>query len=814
MRLLGSLLPSIESASAIDPEPGSTYLDAEHVVILMQENRSFDHMFGRLRGVRGFNDPRAVTLPDQKPVWLQTNAAGKTSAPFHLDLKRSKATWLGSLPHSWRDQTDARNNGNHDGWLDAKISGRKECSGMPLTLGYYDREDIPFYYALADAFTICDQHFCSSLTGTTPNRLYLWTGTIREREEAASKANVRNSDVDYDSAARWTTFPERLEEAGVSWKVYQNELSLPTGFTKEEDAWLANFTDNPLEWFEQYQARFSENYRRHIAERAVALPGELERLRNSSVPANTAAARERRRKLTELEKELKRVTADRPVFTDEALARLSSRERSLRSRAFTDNSADPSYRQLATLRYRHGGQRREMAIPKGDVLHQFREDVGRGQLPTVSWLVAPENFSDHPSSPWYGAWYVAEVMDILTSNAEVWKKTIFLLTYDENDGYFDHVPPFVAPDPDNPESGKTSAGIDTGVEYLHLTQDLQSHPPREARGGPVGLGYRVPLLVVSPWSRGGFVCSQVFDHTSVLQLLEKVLGHRVGREVRETNISLWRRVVCGDLSTAFRPFELRKAEPLPHQKKEAFLEQVHQAQFQPMPSGYRELSAADLEQYARAGSAPWMPRQEPGVRASAALPYELSACGALIDSSRRFEIVLEARNEMFGQASAGSPFHVYTPGKYRDRIDLRTRAYAVAAGERVSDSWELAGFAGGVYYLRVCGPNGFFREFRGSKDDPQIDMKCRYLRTGDIELLATSRLTEPVTLLVADLSYKTDNRSLLLTPTDARSIVLPLTRSHSWYDFSVTVAGEDRFLRRFAGRVETGKHGFSDPAMA
>jgi len=161
-------------------------MDAEHVVILMQENRSFDHVYGRLRGVRGFNDPRAVTLPDGKPVWLQSNAAGDTYAPFHLDLKKSKVTWLGSLPHSWRDQTDARNHGNHDGWLDAKPSGHKECAGMPLTLGYYDRQDIPFYYALADAFTVCDQHFCSSLTATTPNRLHLWTGTIREQQVASA----------------------------------------------------------------------------------------------------------------------------------------------------------------------------------------------------------------------------------------------------------------------------------------------------------------------------------------------------------------------------------------------------------------------------------------------------------------------------------------------------------------------------------------------------------------------------------------------------------------------------------------------------
>ena len=84
-------------------------------------------------------------------------------------------------------------------------------------------------------------------------------------------------------------------------------------------------------------------------------------------------------------------------------------------------------------------------MPKGDLLHQFREDVGNGELPTISWVVPPERFSDHPDSAWYGAWYIAELLDILTQKPEIWQKTIFILTYDENDGYFDHVPPFAAP---------------------------------------------------------------------------------------------------------------------------------------------------------------------------------------------------------------------------------------------------------------------------------------------------------------------------------------------------------------------------------
>src|SRR5580765_6860530 len=183
--LLHVLPASLAKALAIDPQPGSTYLDAEHVVLLMQENRSFDHTYGTLQGVRGFNDPRAIRLPNQDLVWLQSNEKGETFAPFRFDIKNTRITWMDSLPHTWSDQVDARNNGKYDKWLHVKPSWKEEYKNMPLTMCYYTRADIPFYYSLADAFTVCDQNFCSSLTGTTPNRLYFWTGTIRERADEA-----------------------------------------------------------------------------------------------------------------------------------------------------------------------------------------------------------------------------------------------------------------------------------------------------------------------------------------------------------------------------------------------------------------------------------------------------------------------------------------------------------------------------------------------------------------------------------------------------------------------------------------------------
>ena len=128
----GSIPDAIARALAINPAAGTTFLDAEHVVILMQENRSFDHSYGTLRGVRGFNDPRAHTQPNGNPVWVQTDAKGDTYAPFRLDINSTNATWMGGLPHTWPDQVDARNGGRYDKWLIAKPQTRPAVDARPL----------------------------------------------------------------------------------------------------------------------------------------------------------------------------------------------------------------------------------------------------------------------------------------------------------------------------------------------------------------------------------------------------------------------------------------------------------------------------------------------------------------------------------------------------------------------------------------------------------------------------------------------------------------------------------------------------------
>ena len=830
----GMLPPSIQKALEINPPQGSTYLDAEHIVVLMQENRSFDHCFGTLRGVRGFNDPRVITLPNKNLVWLQKNAAGETYVPFRLDIKDTKATWMSALPHSWENQVDARNDGKYDKWLDVKQSGNKEYAKMPLTMGYYNREDIPFYYAMADAFTVCDQHFCSSLTGTTPNRLYLWTGTIRERPNIESKANVRNSDVDYEDLAHWTTFPEQLEDNNISWKIYQNELSLPMGFKDEEEDWLANFTDNPIEWFSQYHVRFSTGFQKYLATQIKALPNEIGALEQKlkTLP-ETGKETELTQKLLKGKRDsLALVKQEREKWSRENFEKLSQREKNLHQKAFTTNSKDPHYHELTTMRYKDGATEREVSIPKGDILHQFREDVATGQLPTVSWVVAPSNFSDHPGSPWYGAWYISEVMDILTQNPEVWKKTIFIVTYDENDGYFDHVPPFVAPHP-NQSDGLVSKGIDTSVEHVTMEQEQKGGgSPNRHRAGSIGLGYRVPMLIASPWSRGGYVNSQVFDHTSVLQLMEQFLSHKTKKKIQETNISTWRRTVCGDLTSTFRSYNGEEIKLPTSVKKDSFIQSVHQAKFKKVPSNFKKLTPEEIKEINQNPALSLhLPQQEKGLRPSSALPYQLYTVGKLDSNKSSFRLSLEAKNEVFGENAAGAPFQVYAPDKYRNGKEnpfeeLKAWSYAVSAGDTLMDKWPLQNFENETYHLCVYGPNGFFREFRGNVNDPSISIDSDYQGatsqgqslTGNIELkLQNHDPKRKLKIAITDHAYKSAAQVKTLEFANRKgsssSVVLDLKTSFGWYDFSVKIEGFEAFEQRFAGRVETGKASFSDPLM-
>jgi len=820
---LATVMPaSIQKALAIDPAPGSTFLDAEHIVILMQENRSFDHAFGSLQGVRGFNDPRAVTLPDQKPVWFQTDATGKTYAPFRLNIKDTKVTWMGSLPHSRASQVDAYNQGKYDKWLIAKKSGNKSYAQMPLTLGHYVREDLPFNYALADAFTICDQNFCSGMTSTTPNRSFFWTGKITHEENGILKANIRNDDFAYGKHV-WKTFPELLEENKIAWKFYQNETSCGGGFKGEERAWLANFGCNLLEFFKAYNVKFKDKYVENLQVQVDTLPAEINKLQEES-PSSDAAAKKIQNDLKNKMKALDDAATELEKWNEKNFAKLTDAQKSLFYRAFVVNKNDPDYRSVSAIKYQDKGKEREVTVPKGDILHQFRADVNSGKLPTVSWLAGPQNFSDHPSAPWYGAWLVSEVMDILTKNPEVWKKTIFIVTYDENDGYYDHVVPFSIPDNNKPETGKVSKGIETEVEHVRLANELkQGVPEKGAREAPIGLGFRVPMLIASPWSRGGKVNSQVFDHTSTLQFLEEFVNRKYNKNIRIDNISEWRRTICGNLTSAFTPFD-PASEKLPFLQRDAFVETIFNAKFKEEPKISKALSEKEIKKVISDNDyADLMSQQEKGIRKACALPYQLGTIGSLQGDKQTFQIKMSANNQLFGKAAAGAPFTVYAPGKfkYEDQEEIcRNWSFAVKANDELAYNWPLKSFEGGKYHLRLNGPNGFYREFIGTANDPLLTISAEHelnrltkAPTGNIKVTIKNDGGNAVHVQLKDLGYKNNSVQKNVASKMEEIIVLDLKSSYGWYDFEVSSNANSLFSQRFAGRIETGKETYTDPLM-
>ena len=646
-----------------------TIKDVQHVVILMQENRSFDHYFGTLRGVRGYGDPRPLTLPSGQSVWKQPDPRGAsadaTVSPFHLDTGTTRAETMRDLDHSWKG-SHARWK-HHDAWVPTKTA---------LTMGYFTRADLPFYYALADAFTICDAYHCSIFGPTNPNRLFLFSGTsglaagdnsriviTNPPEETNNNSNPAEDSPRFKGLT-WPTYAERLQAAGVSWKVYQE---------------YENYGDNGLAYFGNF--------------RGIGPDSVLYQRGRAWSPGSTKA-----------------------------------------------NAKDSD----------------------GDhLIAEFRKDVAADRLPQVSWIVTNYKLSEHPqAAPSDGAYFVARLIEALASNPTVWAKTVFILNYDENDGFFDHMPPPIPP-----------AGAAMGKSTVPLDHE-------DYHGEPVGLGPRVPLLVISPWSKGGYVNSQLHDHTSVIRFLEARFG------VMEPQISPWRRAVTGDLTSLF-DFKTpnRAVQKLPDASA--------------LPARAAKAKATLPQPVVPAVAEPH-PRQEPGQRPARALPYDFEVAGH--PTPEGFVLVIENTGQ------AGAAFDLRQPHGAEPRF------YAVEAGKRMED---LAPLSGDAYDLTLHGPNGFLRRFKGQSGPTKPGAKARFdAKTGRLLVTLENHGPTPVTLEVAPAAYlDAAPRLRRLGPGETSVDAWDLKASHNWYDLIVTCAEAPSFQRRFAGHGENGKPSLSDPLL-
>jgi len=721
---LAAFPPSIRRALAIPANNTSgTIMDVQHVVILMQENRSFDHYFGTMKGVRGFGDRITIPMPSGRTVWQQERGDGSVITPYHLDGSANNAQRADGTPHTWDDSHRAWDHGRLTRWPEAKTDA---------SMGYFMRPEIPYQFALSEAFTICDAYHCAMHTGTDANRSFHLTGTNGVGPQGVAFVNnewdaINGVASDADIGYTWTTYAERLEAAGVSWICYQN---MP-------DEW----GDNMLGAFQAFRrANLASGY----PVSSGGSPGNPYTETGQAVPYHAYDATK-------------------------------------------DNAGNPLYKGIANTL---PGEKPE------DYLDAFKRDIREGKLPQVSWINAPSIYCEHPSpsSPVQGAWFLQEVLDALTANPDVWSKTVLLVNYDENDGYFDHVPSPSAPsrNADNTYAGKTTlADADLQAEYFTHSAPAGSTSQPEPDGRVYGPGPRVPLFVISPWSRGGWVNSQVFDHTSVLRFLESRFG------VREPNISAYRRAVCGDLTSAFN-FKTPNSEALP-----TLAGRTSRDAADKLRSDQEKLPSVPVPENMV------QPLQAGGTRPSRALPYELHT-SARCSASGQVELIFS------NTGSQAAVFHVY------DCYSLGSipRRYMVEAGKSLSDVWSASQDDSGKYNLWVLGPNGFHRHFKGdlnSISSTQVAAEirvCYDIKNGNVYLEMMNHGTKPCEFKVRSLAYRTDGPwSASVAGGAVASQHWELQASGQWYDFEVTCGADASYYRRFAGRVETGRHSVSDPAI-
>jgi phospholipase C len=628
------LLPGTVRRAMAATNAGGSLSSVKHVVILMQENRSFDHYYGTLQGVRGYGDTSLVRFPKGSTVWNQstkgTGTGGSILLPWHLNTALTDAQQVEDLDHSWTGTHSAWNNGLWNDWIPEKTG---------YTMGYYNRTDLPFHYGLADAFTICDQYFCSVQGPTNPNRLYQWTGMIDPAGTAGGPV-IDNSEDGYS----WTTYPEMLQDAGVSWRVYQ-----------EAD----NFDDNPLAWFTQF----------------------------------------------------KNASTSSPLYTN-GMARVSS-----------INSA-------------------------------ISADIAAGTFPTVSWIVAPTAQCEHPANrPADGANFVSGVLSAIAADQATWDSTVVFYNFDENDGFFDHVVPPTAP------SG-------TAAEYVD--------------GLPIGMGPRVPMTVISPWTTGGRVCSQTFDHTSPLQFAELVTG------VQCSNISAWRREVSGNMTSAFNFGVSPVAFPTN------------------LPNTAALVTAANNEESLPAPTVPSsgaLPAQESGDRPAQPLGYVFNTTSWTVTSTGRI---------WFETVNAGSLAGGFTAYTVNDRT-YDAWQYTCPVSGSISDYFSAKTYGGGPYDIDLHGPDGYLRGFQGNVLTwSSTTMAHPEAYVVDNQDGATLALTLSNAGSVSTVFTINPNAAYLASGGTATKVTVAAGGSYSTtldatsagrYDFTVTASTGDGFARRFAGRL-------------
>lgn len=619
--------------------------DLKHVVILMQENRSTDHYFGTLPGVRGFNDKQALRFQDGTTVFEQKDADGAIVRPQVDDTV-------------WGDDHGPWGDPNHRKWdLWVQHNGA-HC------MNYHSDAYMGFYHSVASQFTIADQNFCSEFGPTDPNRKYLWSG--------ASGSEVGNTD-ESNYSRPWTTVAEQLQQVGIDWRLYSdNSGDGRQGYTS---SWVGDYGDNELKYFKAFD------------------------------PAG--------------------LSADDPKL--QPGTGLIWRGNATYYSGYTQPIDDSEANLEAVLADFSAACRPDAEFP----------------LPQVSWIVAPYGWSEHPDADAeHGERYTAKVLEILQSNPDIWNHTLFILTYDENDGKFDHVlPPW-------PETG-------TAGEWTQYDNAAY----------PLGFGPRVPMLLVSPWTRGGYVATEVFDHTSTIKFLE-VWADYLGRPFTCPNISAWRRSIAGDLTSA-----IDFGHPV-----------VGPATF-PAPTAEQpvSISAADMT-----------PR-----------PLSFHPHATLTEDHESGQVTAT-------MTLAGGPrgkavcFQVF-PDKYQD---FSTTPFTVTAAKSRTYTWDTNA-TDGNYAFSIYSNDGFVRSFAGQVAAPgatigglpRVDVELHGGRNPAVTFTLSNDGSRPVTFTLTANDFAGGTQQV--TVNGRRSSTVSWPTSRGYYDVVLTADTGTGWTQRYAGRIAT-----------
>ena len=636
--------------------------DIEHIVVFMQENRAFDHYYGTMKGVRGFNDRSAPMMENKKNPFFQPYNGTDFDflLPFHVSLKNTSATCMSAPAMSYNADIRMWNEGKMNAWNTARDPG--------FGMAHFNREDLPYYYALGDNFLVGDMYYQSTFTQTNPNRFHLFSGS--NGLSVNSTHNILDDKVPL-FGVNWITMAEVLENSKISWKVYQQ---------------LDNFNDNGFEWFEQFR---------------TSLPGSA--------------------------------LFDKGLF-----------------RSF-------------------------------DLVEEFKKDLIHNTLPAVSWIIAPAHLSEHAQHhPQDGEDLSSRLIKLLSlpEAKEAYSKTAFILNYDEGGQFYDHL--WTPTPPTSEKDGKS-----TVTTVGEITKDEQFNIPK---GNPIGPGFRVPLFIVSPWTRkdGGIIYSEVTDHTSVLKLIEKRFN------VSIPNISPWRRAVMGDLINAFDFQNPDYSFPVMPDTSNNTKDSKKECDSMPPP----QLPKVQV-----------IPTQEQGTKVSRALPYYFDVSDSVVGNT----VTISMKN--VGPKTGSSPaavFHVY------DYLSLSSppRKYTIEQSKMLQDSWDMNS---NHYNLSLHGPNGFVRTFASSgRNDFVIEMvEVSDKNSVQFSAKCVSDSGKCSGLVIKDMAYGegTHQENGFIKFGEKVVKTFNISKSGNWYDFSIRNS-ESSFERRFMGRLETGKDSITDPAMA